>query len=199
MIADFLYSVDKAVFRFLNRTIANPVLDAVMPFITEEEHWIAPIVLGILALVIFGGRRGRVTAALAVVILVFSDQIVNFVIKPLVGRDRPCFVLEQVRLLIRQPHSRSFPSSHAANVAAMALLFWVRHRRWGWAVAVTAFCVGLSRIVVGVHYPSDVAAGFLAGGLIAWAVLRAWRTAEDLASRGSARRNPDRNRSGEAA
>lgn len=199
MIADFLYSIDKAVFRFLNRTIANPVLDAVMPFITEEEHWIAPIVLGILALVIFGGRRGRITAALAVVILVFSDQIVNFVIKPLVGRDRPCFVLEQVRLLIRQPHSRSFPSSHAANTAAMACLFWVRYRRWGWAVAVVAFCVGLSRIVVGVHYPSDVAAGFLAGGLIAWAVLRAWRTAEDLASRRGVRKNRDRNRSGEPA
>ncbi len=199
MIADFLYSVDKAVFHFLNRNIANPVLDAVMPFITEEEHWIAPIVLGVLALVVFGGRKGRITAALAVVILVFSDQIVNFVIKPLVGRDRPCYTLEHVRLLISQPHSRSFPSSHAANTAAMACLFCVRHGRWGWPVAFIAFCIGLSRIVVGVHYPSDVAVGFLAGVLIAWAVLRVWRTAEDLASRRGVRKDRNRNRSGEPA
>jgi undecaprenyl-diphosphatase len=199
MSADFLYSVDKAVFHFFNRTIANPVLDAVMPFITEEEHWIVPIAAGILGLVLFGGRRGRITAALAVVILVFSDQIVNFVIKPLVGRDRPCFTLEHVRLLISQPHSRSFPSSHAANTAAMACLFCARHGKWGWPLAFLAFCIGLSRIVVGVHYPSDVAVGFLAGGLIAWAVLRAWRTAEDLASRRGLRKAGSRDRSGRAA
>jgi undecaprenyl-diphosphatase len=174
----FLLSADRAVFTFFNRTLANPVLDAVMPFITTENHWTVPIVLGFLGLVTLGGRRGRITAVLAVVILIFSDQIVNFLIKPLVGRERPCFTLEHVRLLIRQPHSRSFPSSHAANTAAVAFLLCVRHGRRGWPFAFLAFCIGLSRIVVGVHYPSDVLAGFAAGALISWAVLRAWRTVE---------------------
>jgi len=174
----FLYSIDKAIFYFINRALANSVLDAVMPFITVEENGLAFVALAWLALVLFGGKQGRITAVLIVVVLLFADQIVNFLIKPLVGRDRPCFVLDHVRLLIRQPHSHSFPSSHAANSAAVAGLIFTRHRKWGAVLLFLAFCIGLSRVYVGVHYPSDVAVGFAAGALVAWGVLRAWRTVE---------------------
>jgi undecaprenyl-diphosphatase len=169
------FAVDKAIFYFFNRALSNPVLDAVMPFLTTERNWIVPLALAWLGLVVFGGRKGRETALLVVLILLVTDQVVNFVIKPAVGRERPCFVLEHVRLLIHQPHSRSFPSSHAANMAAMATLFSVRYRSAAAAFIAVAFCVGVSRIVVGVHYPSDVAAGFAAGSGFAVLVLLAWK------------------------
>jgi undecaprenyl-diphosphatase len=169
---DFLYSIDKAIFFFFNRSLSNPVLDWLMPFITTEAHWTIPIVLIWLSLILFGGRKGRITALLVVVILLLTDQIVNFVIKPLVGRTRPCFVLEPVRLLIHQPHSHSFPSSHAANMASMATLFTVRYRKYAaWFISI-ALLVSISRIYVGVHYPSDVAAGLVIGTLFASAILR---------------------------
>jgi undecaprenyl-diphosphatase len=188
-----LYSIDKAVFFFFNRTIANPVLDAVMPFITNERHWTAPMVVALLALVLFGGRYGRITVLLALLVIGFSDQIVNFVLKPLVGRERPCFVLEHVRLLIHQPHSRSFPSSHAANSAAMAALFSARYPRWTPVLVCTALLVGISRIVVGVHYPSDVAVGFILGTAFALGILHAWnKTAEWINSRFHRRRRSGR-------
>jgi undecaprenyl-diphosphatase len=172
-----LFALDKSVFFFFNRTIANPVLDAVMPFITNERHWTPPIVIALLALVLFGGRYGRVTVVLAVLVIAFSDQIVNFVLKPLVGRERPCFVLEHVRLLIHQPHSRSFPSSHAANSAAMAALFSARYPKWTPVLVCSALLVGISRIVVGVHYPSDVAVGFILGTSFALGILHVWKKA----------------------
>jgi undecaprenyl-diphosphatase len=164
---DFLYSIDKAVFYFFNRTISNSVLDWFMPFVTNAKHWTVPIVLIYLYLILFGGKRGRITALLVVVILLFTDQIVNFVIKPLAGRERPCFMLEHVRLLIRQPHSRSFPSSHAANMASMAALFSIQYRKYAAWFASAALVIGVSRMYVGVHYPSDVAAGFAVGILFA--------------------------------
>jgi len=167
----FLYSVDKSLFFFFNRTIANPFFDFIMPYITEEDYWRIPILLIWLSLIIFGGKKGRNVALLVVLILALSDQITNFVLKPLVGRTRPCFVLNNVRLLINQPHSFSFPSSHATNMAAMATLFSVKYRKYTWFFVSVASLVAFSRMYVGVHYPSDILSGVLVGILCAAVVL----------------------------
>ena len=159
----FLFQIDKAIFIFLNTTVANPVLDVVMPFVTESDHWRIPIGLTWLALIIFGGKKGRITAVLVVVILTLSDQLSCSVLKPWIGRIRPCFALEQVRLLIDQPGSPSFPSAHAANITGMAVLFSAKYNRLKWLFIGLAILVSYSRIYVGVHYPSDVLAGALLG------------------------------------
>jgi undecaprenyl-diphosphatase len=185
----FLYSIDKAVFDFFNRTLANPVTDALMPFITTERNWTLPIAVVWLGLIVFGGKKGRMTALLVAVILLVTDQAVNAVIKPLVGRERPCFVLEHVRLLIQQPHSRSFPSSHAANITAMASLFAVRYPKCSVFYILMAGLICISRITVGVHYPSDVAAGALLGFCFAAGILRIQRSLQ--ARRGRTRPDPD--------
>jgi len=168
---DTIIEIDKAVFLFINRSLANPVSDFLMPLITEEDHYRIPILVIWAALILFGGRKGAVTALLVALILAIDDQIVNFWIKPWVGRTRPCFVLEGMRLLIDQPNSPSFPSSHAANMAAMATLFSFRHPRWKAVFIGLAVLIAYSRIAVGVHYPSDVLAGALVGTACACLVL----------------------------
>ncbi len=168
---ELLYSIDCSVLLFLNRTLANPFFDFIMPYITEEDYWRIPIGVVWFALVIFGGKKGRITALLVVVILTLSDQLSSAVIKPWVNRVRPCFVVEGVRLLIDQSGSPSFPSSHAANMAAMATLFSVKYRRYTAVFISIAGLVAYSRIYVGVHYPSDLLGGALVGVLCAAAVL----------------------------
>jgi undecaprenyl-diphosphatase len=106
-----------------------------------------------------------------VVILTMSDQLSSHVIKPWVGRIRPCFVVEGVRLLIRQSRSFSFPSSHASNMAAMAVLFSVKYPRYKIAFIALAALVAYSRIYVGVHYPADILGGALLGTFCAAIVL----------------------------
>lgn len=168
---EFLYNMDKAIFYFFNRTLANPFFDWLMPWVTEESHWYIPIALVWIFLLLWGGRKGRKTAFLVVLILLVTDQSVNFIIKPWVHRVRPCFVLENVRLLIRQPHSHSFPSSHAANISAMAFLFSIQYRKYWMFFAGFALLISLSRIFVGVHYPSDVAGGMLIGVFLSGVII----------------------------
>jgi len=165
----FLYSADTALFLFLNRNMANPIFDIVMPFITNAHNWRIPILLMWLSLIIFGRKEGRITAILVVVILALSDQLSSSVIKPWINRIRPCFVVEGARLLINQVKSPSFPSSHAANMAAMAVLFSVKYRRLMALFIAVAVTVSYSRIYVGVHYPSDMLGGWGLG--IACAVI----------------------------
>jgi len=168
---EFLYSIDCSVFLFFNRTVANPFFDFIMPYITEEDYWRIPIAVVWLALVIFGRKKGRITALLVVVILTLSDQLSSAVIKPWVNRVRPCFVVEGVRLLIDQCGSPSFTSSHAANMAAMATLFSVKYRRYTAVFIFIAALVAYSRIYVGVHYPSDIVGGAIVGILCAALIL----------------------------
>jgi undecaprenyl-diphosphatase len=163
-----LLEIDKAVFLFINRSLANPVSDFLMPLITEEDHYRIPILIIWAALILFGGRKGAMTAVLSALVLGIDDQIVNFWIKPMVGRTRPCFIVEGMRLLIDQPNSPSYPSSHAANMAAMATLFSGRYPRWKAVFIGTAALIAYSRIAVGVHYPSDVLAGAAVGTAVAW-------------------------------
>lgn len=171
MFGEFLYSIDKAVFLLLNRGVANPVFDFIMPIITEEHNQMIPIVIAWLSLIIFGGKKGRITALLVVVLITLSNYLSSEVIKPLVGRVRPCFVVEGVRLLIEQSRSHSFPSSHATNNAAWAALLSVKYPRFKWVFIFIAGMVAYSRIYIGVHYPSDLIAGALLGFACAFFVL----------------------------
>lgn len=100
-----------------------------------------------------------------------------WVLKPLLARPRPPGAGE----LIGIAPSYSLPSGHAANAAAVftgialvaSVIWWRRaQRRAIWAVAVAAtLLVGASRVWLGVHWPSDVVAGWLVGA--GWALLLA--------------------------
>lgn len=168
---DFLYQIDVALFNFFNRAFANPVFDWLMPLVTEGDNWRIPILLIVLAFLIFGGKKGRITILLLIFVITLSDQISSFVVKPLFSRVRPCFVLENVRLLIDQSRSPSFTSSHAANLGAMAMLFSWRYRKQMWIPISLALFISYSRIYVGVHYPSDILGGWIVGIFCATVVL----------------------------
>ena len=180
---DLLLGIDKAVFVFLNTTLANPLGDVVWPWITDyDRHLVVRILLvGVwLALMIRGRKRGRTAALLVVLVIVCSDQLSSSVIKPLVNRPRPCHsvdgipVVENVHLLVGCGGGKSFPSSHAVNNFAVATLFAFFYKRARVWLFVWATLVALSRVAVGVHFPLDIVGGGLIGWGVAAILLRVW-------------------------
>jgi undecaprenyl-diphosphatase len=113
--------------------------------------------------------RRRIAPAVAVLTAVFASQLLSTLMKHAVGRDRPSVTYSDVHPLVPLPDSSSMPSGHAWVAAAAATVLWVvLPARRAWIVGLAAL-IGVSRVYLGVHYPSDVlvgAAGGVATGLL---------------------------------
>jgi len=172
-----LIALDHRLFMLLNGDLTNGFLDWFMPFITDAKTWLPFVLLAWFLMICRGGKRLRVLALALLLSVGGTDLFCARVVKKAVGRTRPCS-LEQTdnfrcRLLLPVKTSKSFPSNHSANTAAFAVVtLMICGFKAGLPLLILAFLVGYSRIYVGVHFPLDVAAGWLFGALIAWLVTR---------------------------
>lgn len=142
-----------------------------------------------MAITNFGGVEGVVAASILLALYLAAKKnykgiillvagvggaaAANAILKLLFHRDRPSLWPHMV-----SEASFSFPSGHAMASASLAavivMIFWHTRYRW-WIVGLTGLymvIVGISRIYLGVHYPSDILAGWSAA--IAWVVLVAY-------------------------
>lgn len=161
-----LLHIDRQLFHFLNQGLRNPLFDIVLPFVTDlNKKPLALVIVAILWLLLLtrGGTNGRIAALLLIPTIALSDQLNSSWLKFIIERQRPCHELPDVRLLVSCGSGLSFPSSHAVNNFAAALVLSYFLPRWTWAFLTFAVVVAFSRIYVGVHYPSDVLAGAVVG------------------------------------
>ena len=172
---EWLNGIDRVVFLFINVTLANPVTDLIMPVVTSD-FWLR-IGYGVaMALVLWkGNARLRWLVLFSALALLVTDQLSAGFLKPLIGRLRPCHVLENINLLVGCGGGKSMPSSHAANAFGQAVLFGVLYRRVRYGLLAFAAIVALSRVFVGVHYPGDILAGALVGTAAGLAMIAAYR------------------------
>lgn len=103
--------------------------------------------------------------------LIAGAQLASMGVKRVVRRPRPAAVAYEP--LVRTAGRHSFPSSHATSAAAAAVAFAALRPTAGRAAVPAAAAMCVSRLIVGVHYPTDVAAGALLGAVTA-ALGRAW-------------------------
>ena len=169
-----LLNLDGGVLLWIQEWVRSGLLT---PLVTVYTHlgdsgmlWIA---LSVLLLCFKKTRKAGVVSLLA---LLFSLVITNGLLKHLVSRPRPWLTVEGLVPLIAEHDPNSFPSGHTSASFAAASAWWrTLPRRWMRAAAVAlAALMGLSRLYVGVHFPSDVAAGVLVGLLCGWLAWRLW-------------------------
>jgi undecaprenyl-diphosphatase len=98
-----------------------------------------------------------------------SSTAANVIARQLVGSARP-----PAAAFSRAPRTRWLPSGHAASAAAFATGVALEMPALALPVAGLAAAVGVSRVVTGAHYPSDVAAGFVLGAASGLVTLRWW-------------------------
>lgn len=163
-----LLGIDLYLFKLFNQAFVNPVFDVIMPIITKEKYLLPVYAIALFILIWKGGRRGQIVALLLIITVVISDQFSSSVIKNLVGRLRPCHELIDVRLLITCGSGKSFPSSHAVNNFAAAVLLSGFFKRYWYVFVSIAIIIAYTRVYCGVHYPSDVIAGAIIGAMIGY-------------------------------
>lgn len=161
--------IDEGILDALGR-MRNPTIDAIMLEVTSLGNGAVLLMLTAIAAIFLWLTHHHWSVGLLVLAYGGGD-ILNKILKNFFDRPRPS-VLDHLAVT----HSPSFPSGHAMNAlityGAIAYLVGrleptplMRRTTWGLAVLLIAG-IGFSRSYLGVHYPSDVLAGFLAG--LAW-------------------------------
>lgn len=173
---NMLQSWDTQVFYWVFEGLRADWLTPLMLFFSEGSKWWSVRVgfLLVWLFLVWRGGKARAFALLLVPTLLGANELCDL-LKDWVGRTRPCVALP-IEPLTGRLASPSFPSAHAANMAALVGLAGVVG---GWRVALALLwlplLVGLSRVYVGVHYPSDVVGGWAIGSLIGVGVGWLWR------------------------
>lgn len=171
----FFESIDVKILFWINQTCSNPLFDFIMPLITHEQNWAFPIILLILFLSFYQGKRGRIALVILIIALVVTDTVSAFILKPYFGRIRPSHdLIEYINLLVAKGGKWSMPSNHAANMFALAVVLSYFYEKVKIPLVTLAFFIAFSRVYVGVHYPADVIIGGFFGYGMAWVILTLW-------------------------
>jgi undecaprenyl-diphosphatase len=136
-------------------------MDRLMPALSQaashSKIWIAAA-----AGMWFGGKKSRRTAVEGLAAVGITSFLANLVAKGLFRRRRPTDQVPEARSL-PVPPSSSMPSGHTASAAAFARVVGSAYPGLRIPLNALAAAIGFSRVYTGVHYPTDVVAGWLLG------------------------------------
>jgi len=164
--------LDEYLLLFLNQTLAGSGLDIFFAWISQRLFFSVPLLLLVMVFLSWRfGKDGFKFWLLTIVFIALGDQL-GALLKHLTAQLRPCAelgdVVRQVNTLFSINCSRHFngmPSNHALNFFLFATFTGavLRWRSWLLGFGLLATLVALSRVYLGVHYPSQIMAGALIG------------------------------------
>ncbi len=169
----YLENVDHSIFLDINHGIANPVFDAVFPSLRELTY-----VFWFFLIVYFWARKEKKLALLLTVGIVIGAMF-TYPLKFIIDRARPCLI-ESSRLLTPCESDPSFPSGHTEMSFLAATVVSRFHPNYSKYLYAFSFIVALSRIYVGVHFPTDAIAGVVVGLIIGKLMIMLAQRKKDL-------------------
>lgn len=116
----------------------------------------------IVALALTGGTDGRDVAAQMLLVGLFNTTLYLW-LKARIGRPRPYVKCPDIHACGRAIDQFSFPSGHALHATAFTVLLVGHYPEAAWLLIPAGLLIGISRVVLGLHYPSDVLAGAAIG------------------------------------
>ena len=161
----YIQELDSNILVFIQEHLRNASLSKFFIPITHLGDWgLATILVIILLLMTPKHRR---VGFMCILGLVLDALLVNVLIKPSVGRMRPYDVIKNFKAIVPLFSDKSFPSGHTAAVFVVAVIIYkTMPKRYGIFALILAFLIGMSRLYVGVHYPTDVICAAIIGSLM---------------------------------
>ncbi len=146
------------------------VLDFVMPRLSAVGNmgliWI------ICGIVLLCTKRYRKSGIMLLLGLLLGWLIGNVILKNLIARPRPCWIVTDFPMLIEIPKDFAFPSGHTLSSFIAAFVLWRTDRKFGGAALVLAILMAFSRLYLFVHFPTDVIGGVLFAYLVNYVLIK---------------------------
>ncbi|MDQ6758443.1 MAG: phosphatase PAP2 family protein [Acidobacteriota bacterium] len=119
-------------------------------------------------LVLFVGDQDRVAAVGAAGLAGACSVLLFMGMKQLIGRERPCTITPHCWATLLPPDHFSFPSGHTMTAFAVSVAFSLFYPALAVGLLFCAFSIAVSRILLGMHFLSDVVAAMLLGAGLGW-------------------------------
>ena len=167
-------NIDLYLFNLINQFAGRWVwLDYLAMFCAEYLGYILLFILFLFLLFNFKKYWKMVTEA--IIAACFTDFVLTQIIWRLFFRPRPFVALNFIPLIDQSAKEGSFPSGHASFYFALSTIVYYYNKKAGILFYIASFFIILSRVFVGVHWPSDVLAGALIGILMGWILNKIFR------------------------
>lgn len=166
--------MNEQIFHFFNSFAGlNWLVDKTIVFLAQELPYL--LIGGILVFLVMHKDKKKGARDLAVVVTAaLIAWALAHLIKYLYPHPRPTMLPTTHALLLN--NDSSFPSGHATFFAALPAALYFYHKQIAFLYAVGALFIGLARIVAGVHWPADILAGYILGGVIGASVYWLYQT-----------------------
>lgn len=149
---------------FIQEHLRFDFLTPIMQFITTLGNGGMIAIAACVLLLIF--KKTRIIGLTASLSLAIEYILTNLFLKVVIARTRPFVVNDAIEVITKLPGDFSFPSGHSGACFAVAsVMCMLMPKKYGIPAIIIATLIALSRLYVGVHYPTDVLGGILIGCL----------------------------------